>query len=82
MDVTIEQAREALDSLDDFARMDNGVDAHGPRGVLERFIAQQAAFKPAGSVIETVGGLWTVGWYGESPAVSTEVFVRNAGGAS
>lgn len=32
-------AREALDSMDDFARMDVGVDAHGPRGVLDRFIA-------------------------------------------
>lgn len=34
------QAAEALDSLDDCARMDLGVDAHGPRAVLERFIAQ------------------------------------------
>lgn len=30
---------EALDSLDDCARMDVGVDAVGPRGVLERGIA-------------------------------------------
>lgn len=36
-------AREALDSMDDFARMDVGVDAHGPRGVLERFIASAEA---------------------------------------
>ena len=32
-------AREALDSMDDFARMEVGVDARGPRGVLDRFIA-------------------------------------------
>ena len=34
----IETAREALDSMDDFARMNVGVDAHGPRGVLKRLI--------------------------------------------
>lgn len=39
--VTHEQAAEALDSLDDYARMDCGVDPIGPRGVLERYIAQQ-----------------------------------------
>ena len=39
----VEAAREALDSLDDCARMDVGVDAHGPRGVLERFIADAEA---------------------------------------
>lgn len=38
-----ETAREALDSLDDYARMDTGVDAFGPRGVLERFIDSVAA---------------------------------------
>lgn len=38
--ITKDAAREALDSMDDFARMDAGVDASGPRGVLERFIAQ------------------------------------------
>lgn len=40
--VSFDQAREALDSLDDYARMDAGVDAYGPRGILERFIEQQA----------------------------------------
>lgn len=35
----IAQAKEALDNLDDYARMDVGVDAMGPRGVLEKFIA-------------------------------------------
>lgn len=35
-----EQARVALDSLDDFARMSIGVDAIGQRTVLEGFIAQ------------------------------------------
>lgn len=37
--VTADQASEALDALDDFARMAN-IDAMGPRGVLERFIQQ------------------------------------------
>lgn len=41
--VSADQAAEALDSLDDYARMDLGVDAAGPRGVLERFIAQACA---------------------------------------
>lgn len=36
-------AREALDSMDDFARMEVGVDARGPRGVLDRFIAAAEA---------------------------------------
>lgn len=35
----IAKAKEALDNLDDYARMDVGVDAMGPRGVLEKFIA-------------------------------------------
>lgn len=39
--VTKAQAATALDELDDCARMGTGVDAHGPRGVLERFISQQ-----------------------------------------
>ncbi|KWA83745.1 hypothetical protein WL29_20485 [Burkholderia ubonensis] len=38
--ITKDAAREALDSMDDFARMTTSVDASGPRGVLERFIAQ------------------------------------------
>lgn len=37
---TIKAAREALDSLDDYARMNTGVDAIGPRSVLERFISE------------------------------------------
>lgn len=41
--VTIEQARVALDSLDDFARMRTSVDAMGPRRTLEVFIAQVEA---------------------------------------
>jgi len=41
--VSHEAAAEALNSLDDYARMGTGVDAHGPRGMLERYIAQQAA---------------------------------------
>ena len=38
--VTIEQALEALDSLDSFARMDLGVDAQGPRETLRKYIEQ------------------------------------------
>lgn len=37
--VTPEHAREALEDMDDYARMDVGVDAKGPRETLERFIA-------------------------------------------
>lgn len=37
--VTKEQALEALDDLDDFARM-GGVVAHGAIGVLTRFIEE------------------------------------------
>ena len=47
-DVSVQAAREALDSLDDYARMGVGVDAHGPRGMLERFIAQTAELIEAG----------------------------------
>lgn len=38
--VTVERAREALEDMDDYARMDAGVDAQGPRETLERFIAE------------------------------------------
>lgn len=41
--VTPYQAAEALDSLDDYARMATGVDAIGPRGLLQRFIGEVAA---------------------------------------
>jgi hypothetical protein len=41
--VSHEAAAKALDSLDDYARMGTGVDAHGPRGMLERYIEQQKA---------------------------------------
>lgn len=43
--VSIEQAKSALDSLDDYARMNVGVDAYGPRGMLERFIDQQSLLR-------------------------------------
>lgn len=39
--ITKAQALEALDSLDDYARMETGVDAHGPRETLRKFIEQQ-----------------------------------------
>lgn len=48
--VSPNQAAEALDSLDDCARMNLGVDAHGPRSVLERFIAQSTQVFPEGPV--------------------------------
>lgn len=38
--VTKEEALEALDSIDDLARMDIGVDPIGPRTVLENFLKQ------------------------------------------
>lgn len=41
--VSKESALEALDSIDDCARMELGVDAMGPRCVLEKYIAQQEA---------------------------------------
>lgn len=37
---TIKAAREALDNLDDYARMNTGVNAIGPRAVLESFISE------------------------------------------
>lgn len=43
MKITIEQAKTALDNLDDYARMDVGVNAMGPRGVLKRFIEEAAS---------------------------------------
>ena len=38
--ITKEEALSALSSLDDYARMDIGVDAWGTRTMLERFILQ------------------------------------------
>lgn len=38
--ITKAQALEALDDLDDYARMETGVDAHGPRETLRQFIEQ------------------------------------------
>ena len=40
--ITIEQALEAIDNLDDYARMDAGVDAVGPRELLVSFVSQSA----------------------------------------
>lgn len=45
--ITKDAAREALDSMDDFARMATGVDASGPRRLLERFIAQASPITEA-----------------------------------
>lgn len=39
----IKDAREALDSMDDYARMETGINAIGPRNVLEAFIASAEA---------------------------------------
>jgi len=41
--VTKEQALEALESMDDYARMEIGVTAQGPYNVLKKFIEQQTA---------------------------------------
>jgi hypothetical protein len=41
--VTKPQALAALDALDDYARMDTGVDAVGPRLCLETYLAQQTS---------------------------------------
>jgi len=40
----VKAAREALDSMDDYARMNAGVDAIGPRKVLEDFISMAEDF--------------------------------------
>ena len=37
------RARTALDNMDDYARMDTGVDAYGPRTCLEDFIRKAEA---------------------------------------
>lgn len=41
--VTKKQALEAIDSMDDFARMSSSVDAYGPRGLLLRYIGEREA---------------------------------------
>ena len=38
--VSMEEAIEALDDMDDYARMETGVNAYGPRGTLTAFIEQ------------------------------------------
>lgn len=43
--ITVEQALEAIDNLDDYARMNVGVDAVGPRGVLVSFCSQSAQLR-------------------------------------
>jgi hypothetical protein len=47
--VTREQALEALDDMDDFARMAVGVDAKGALETLRRFIEQRSPFPRDGS---------------------------------
>jgi hypothetical protein len=41
--VTREQALKALDDMDDFARMELGVDAMGARETLRRFIEERSS---------------------------------------
>ncbi len=48
-------ALEALDNLDDYARMQTGVDAYGPRTALQRFIEQTP--EPAPHTAAEVAGL-------------------------
>lgn len=57
--VTHTEAAEALDSLDDLARMDAGVDPVGPRGVLERYITQQGSLNPRAAMRATA---WANAW--------------------
>lgn len=38
--ISVAEASDALDALDDYSRMNTGVDAIGPRSVLEMFIRQ------------------------------------------
>lgn len=38
--ITVEQALEAIDNLDDYARMETGVDPIGPRECLISFVSQ------------------------------------------
>lgn len=38
--ISKQQAFKALDSMDDYARMNASIDAHGPRKVLEMYIEQ------------------------------------------
>lgn len=40
--ITKAQALEALDNLDDFARMETGIYAHGPTETLRKYIEQQS----------------------------------------
>jgi hypothetical protein len=51
---TAEQARKALDDMDDYARMETGVDAIGPRKVLEAFIEQAEQMMRAREMGEAV----------------------------
>lgn len=43
--IAVEQALEAIDNLDDYARMDVGVDAVGPRELLISFVSQSAQLR-------------------------------------
>ena len=52
--ITIEQALEAIDNLDDYARMDAGVDAVGPRELLVSFVSQHEQFLAENERMKTV----------------------------
>ncbi len=55
----IKAAREALNSLDDYARMNTGVNAIGPRGVLESFISEaERTTAPVSLTDEAIEEIW------------------------
>lgn len=50
--ITKEKALVALNDMDDYARMTLGVDAHGPRETLRRFIEQSGSNEAPVATIE------------------------------
>lgn len=51
--MNIEQAREALESIDDCARMDVGINPIGPYSVLEEFINEVELLLKRNSIKQT-----------------------------
>lgn len=65
------QALEALDNMDDYARMTVGVDAIGPRTVLERFIKSHgaAAAQPVAPTERAAFEAWAMDQWGRIEGV-------------
>lgn len=57
--ITVEMAEKALDNLDDFARMEVGVGAQGPRETLAAFIAQVKNQAPSTLLPNAPAGKYT-----------------------